>query len=129
MAGRTVVEGGVELLSDAEVELLERVVRALVVGDRSVLDEVGAYGRGCDPYLWTRDYGNHGDVHLVMPPGEVADWPVGVLQVEDQPGVSFLVVGMWTREEGASDLSLEIDLSTDPSSGAVRGEFVDLHVL
>lgn len=126
---RTYSEGGVGLLSDIEVQLLGRVMRALVDGDRSVLDEIGAYDHGSDPYLWTRDYGNRGEVHFVMPPGEVADWPVRVVQVDDQPGVSFLVVDMWTREEGASDLSLEINLSTDGSSGVVRGEFVNLHVM
>lgn len=64
-----------------------------------------------------------------MPPGEVADWPASVMQLDDQPGVSFLIVDMWTREEGASDLSLEINFTTDASSGAVRGEFEGLHVM
>ena len=122
-------EGGIELLSNAEVELLERVLRALVEGDRSVLDQVGAYDHGSDPYRWTRDYGNFGDVHFVMPPGDVKDWPVSVMQVDDQPGVSTLIVDMWTREEGASDLCLEINFTTDTVGGSVRGEFVNLHVM
>lgn len=66
---------------------------------------------------------------MVMPPGEIADWPVSVTQVDDQPGVSSLIVDMWTREEGASALSLEIDFSTDADSGTVHGEFICLHVM
>jgi hypothetical protein len=126
---RVYTNGGVELLSDAEIDLLQRVMRALVAGDRAVLEEVGAYANGADPYVWTRDYGVLGAVHFVMPPGEPADWRVSVMQVDDAPGVSFLVVEMWTREEGASDLSLEINLYTDTLSGSVRGEFIDLHVV
>ena len=126
---RVYTEGGVDLLSAGEIDLLKRVVRALVDRDRTVLAEIGPFDGGSDPYLWTRDYGRFGDVHFVMPPGELANWRVDVMQVDDAPGVSFLVVGMWTREEGASDLSLELNLTTDPEDGSIRGEFVDLHVM
>jgi hypothetical protein len=104
-------------------------VRALVDADRAALDAVGAYDHGADPYFWTRDYGRLGDVHLVVPPGEVGDWPIRVMQVDDQLGVSFLIVDLWTREEGASDLSLEINFSLDPGNSSVRSEFVNLHVM
>lgn len=127
---RVYTEGGVELLSSDEVVLLRRVMTALVDTDRAVLDEIGAYEHESDPYMWTRDYGGPGEhVHFAMPPGDVADWDVRVMRVDDQPGVSFLVVDMWTAEEGPSDLSLEINLYTDPETGAVRGEFDNLHVM
>lgn len=61
---RTWTEGGIELLSTAEVEVVENVMKALVAGDRSVLVDIGAYDDGTDPYLWTRDYGRFGEVHL-----------------------------------------------------------------
>lgn len=127
---RIFTEGGVELLSDAEIDLLQRVMRALVDRDRAALDEIGAYEHESDPYMWARDYGGPGEqVHFVMPPGALADWDVGVMQVDDQPGVSFLVVGMWTREEGHSDLSLEINFYSETAAGSVRGEFINLHVM
>lgn len=126
---RVYAEGGVELLSDDEIDLLRRVMVALVDADPTVLNEIGAYDHGADPYLWTRDYGRFGVVHLVMPPGELTEWPIDVMQVDDAPGESFLVVGVWTREEGFSDLSLELNLVTDTETGTVRCEFVNLHVM
>ena len=104
-------------------------MNALVAGDRSVLDDIGAYDNGSDPYLWTHDYGRFGEARFVLPPGEVGDWRVGVLQVDDQPGLSQLYIEMWTAEEGASDLSLEMNLRTGTESGLVRGEFIGLHVM
>lgn len=80
---RAYSEGGVELLTGAKVDLLKRVMRALVEGDRSVLDEIGAYDNGSDPYVLTRNYSDLGDVHFLTPPGEVAAWPVHVMQVDD----------------------------------------------
>lgn len=129
LAPRVYTEGGPALLSDAESDYLVQVVRALVHGDRDVLEDIGAYAHGNDPYRWTRDYGHRGEVHFIMPPGDIGDWPVDVMQVDDRPGVSFLVVDLWTAEEGRSDLSLELNLSTDKDGGAVHGEFVNLHVM
>jgi hypothetical protein len=129
LAPRTYTEGGVELLTAAEKAFVERVMHALVEEDRAFLEELGAYDNDRDPYLWVRDYGHLGEVHLVLPPGGVEEWPVEVMQVDTDPGVSFLVVSMWTAEEGASDLSLEINLTTDPESGRVSGEYCGLHVM
>ena len=104
---RVYTEGGPELLSKAETDFLKQVMQALVAADHDVLEMIGAYKNGGDPYMWTHDYGQLGQVHFVMPPGEVSDWPVEVLQVDDKPGVSLLVIDMWTREEGRSALSLD----------------------
>ncbi|SOC51868.1 hypothetical protein SAMN05421879_101336 [Ornithinimicrobium cerasi] len=65
----------------------------------------------------------------MLPPGDIDRWPVDVMQVDTRPGVSFLVVGLWTAEEGASDLSLELNLTTDPATGRVTGEYCGLHVM
>lgn len=107
LAPRVYTEGGPELLSKAETDFLKQVMQALVAADHDVLEMIGAYKNGGDPYMWTHDYGQLGQVHFVMPPGEVSDWPVEVLQVDDKPGVSLLVIDMWTREEGRSALSLD----------------------
>lgn len=126
---RAYTEGGPELLTDGEATLVKRLMRALVDGDRDVLDEVGAFVDDRDPYMWTHEYGRFGHVHFAMPPVEFSEWDVSVLHVDDRPGESQVIVGMWTREEGASDLSLEIILNTDATSGVVRGEFDNLHVM
>lgn len=129
LAPKLYTEGGMELLSPAEKAFLEQVLRALVDQDRTFLEGLGAYDNDGDPYLWVRNYGHLGEVHLVLPPGGVDDWPVDVMQVDTSPGTSSLVVTMWTAEEGASDLSLELNLTTDPSTGTVTGEFCGLHVM
>ncbi len=54
---------------------------------------------------------------------------IGVLRVDESHGVSELLVGMWTREAGESDLSLEIAFPSDATGNAVRDEFVNLHVM
>lgn len=125
---RVYTEGGAELLSAGEVDALKRVMRALVEKDHIVLDEIGAYANGSDPYFWTNDYGRFGKVHFVMPPADFTDWQIDAVQVDDAPGVSEVAVGMWTKEEGASDLILEVTLQTDAGGDATRCEFVNLHV-
>lgn len=52
-----------------------------------------------------------------------------MLQVDDQPGLSQLVIDLWTAEEGRSDLSLELNLRTDTDTGRVQGEYINLHVM
>lgn len=111
-------------LTDQETVLVERAMRALVEHDRSGLEQMGAYDDGADPYLWTRDYGQWGQVDLVMPPGSARAWSVdGSRDTED--GVVLLDVDLWTAQEGRSDLTLSLQLS--PARDEVRIE--DLHVL
>jgi hypothetical protein len=75
--------------------------------------------------VWTRDYGSHGTVELVTPPGTPADWPIELPNAHD--GTKHVVVDMWTRQEGRSDLSLELELERQSGRWATRA--LDQHVL
>jgi hypothetical protein len=109
-------------LTDEEVVLVERAVRALVDRDEGALAQMGAYDDGADPYLWTRDYGTWPEVELVIPPGPVRRWSVSGIRNQDEGRVE---VDMWTVQEGESDLTLSLRLR--PAEGFVRID--DLHVL
>lgn len=111
-------------LTDDEVVLVERAMRALVEHDRPALEQMGAYDDGADPYVWTRDYGRWGEVDLVMPPGSVREWSVDGRR-DTKDGVVMLDVDMWTAQEGRSDLTVSLRLH--PAEARVRIE--DLHVL
>ena len=79
-----------------------------------------------DLYLWTRDYGSHGTVQLVVPPGTAEEWDIVWMDTYD--GGKHAPVGMWTRQEGRSELTLELRLSRD-DHGRWRPLILDLHVL
>jgi hypothetical protein len=119
---------GLRALTAGELEAVVGVVQALVAEDVGVLRSVGAYDGGADPYLWTRDYGAWGDVQIVVPPGEPGDWSGDVMQWETEPGFSAVAVNMWTAQEGRSDLTLELELTT-ATDGSTVTRFKDLHVL
>jgi hypothetical protein len=119
---------GLRALTASELEAVAGVVHALVANDVGLLRSVGAYDGGADPYLWTRDYGDWGDVELVVPPGEPRDWSGDVMQWETEPGFSAVTVDMWTAEEGRSDLTVELELTTTVDGSTVT-RFKDLHVL
>jgi hypothetical protein len=118
---------GLRVLTAGELQAVVDVVHALVAKDVGLLRSVGAYDDGADPYLWTRDYGDWGDVEMVVPPGEPRDWSGDVMQWEAEPGFSSVAVDMWTAQEGRSDLTLELELTTAAGSTTIR--FKDLHVL
>lgn len=80
---------------------------------------------GGDLYLWTRDYGEYGVVDLVMPPGQPSEWPIDWVDMDD--GGKHVAVGMWTRQEGRSDLTLELHLNRHDRRWQPR--VLDLHVL
>jgi hypothetical protein len=64
-----VEDPGVELLTDAELAAVVRVVRAFVDHDEVVLRDVGAYAHG-DPYEEARHWRLWDHVDLVIPPGD-----------------------------------------------------------
>lgn len=103
---------------------VEEAVRAVVEHDEERLStfapDVG------DLYLWTRDYGSHGTVELVMPPGAPQEWDISWTDVD---GGKHAAVGMWTRQEGRSDLTLELHLHSDDSHGVATARVLGLHVL
>jgi hypothetical protein len=97
-------------LTRGQVHAVAEVVRAVVERDEKALgvfpgDDADAF------YAWTRDYGTYGEVHLTLPPGEPDSWALDVTHVRgSDPAQLFVVVEMWTTEEGRSDLSLEVRL-------------------
>lgn len=85
------------------IRAIEDCVRA-VVREQSIAPDA-------ERYEWARDYGSYGTVDLVVPPGEAAQWPGSATRVEQAPeDTYFVVVDMWTKQEGHSDLSLEMVL-------------------
>ena len=101
-------------------------VRAVVEGDRAALQAMKAFDSG-DPYEWTHGYGRWGDVHLVLPPGDPRTWTINVIRGDDEDWLA-VEVEMWTREEGRSDLTLELELRRQ-DDGSLTAEFHDLHVM
>ena len=121
-------DDGLQSLSAPEREAVERFVRALVDHEVETLASTGALAGGSDPYLWTRNYGQWGDVDLIVPPGPSIRWGGSVIRAEARPGWAGVVVDMWTQQEGRSDLSLELDLATDEDA-TVTVQFIGLHVM
>lgn len=106
------------------LDAVEETVRAVVAHDDERLS-VLAPDAG-DLYLWTRNYGAHGTVDLVIPPGPPAEWRI---QATDMIGDGkHVAVGMWTKQEGRSDLTLELELrEAHPDQWKAR--ILGLHVL
>jgi hypothetical protein len=103
--------GGLELLSDAERQLVVGVVHALVDREEEALRRVGAIADGLpDPYEPTRRWRLWDQVSLVMPPGDPLEWEA---DVSGSPDRGWAVdVRMWTAEEqGPSDLVLHLDVN------------------
>jgi hypothetical protein len=119
---------GLHALTSGELEAVVGVVRALAMKDVGLLRSIGAYDGNSDPYLWTRDHGDVGDVEIVVPPGEPRDWSGEVMQWETEPGFCAVIVDMWTAQEGPSDLSLELELTT-AANGSTVARFKGLHVM
>jgi len=111
--------------TDEEMAVTAAAVRAVAEGDRPALDAMKASDAG-DPYESTREYGRWGDVHLVVPPGDPRAWTIRVMRGDDD--WLAVEVDMWTREEGRSDLTLELELSRRPD-GSLGAEFRNLHVM
>lgn len=118
---------GLESLTDTQREVVTSVVRALVDHDREVLEVIGAYTDG-DPYEWTRDYGRLGQVNLMVPPGDPSHWGGGVETDADRPGWAYVIVDMWTQQEGPSDLSLEVEVQVT-ATGDRGAAFRMLHAM
>jgi hypothetical protein len=113
-------------LTQEETAVTVAAVRAVVQQDRPAMEAMKAYEHG-DPYEFTRDYGRWGDVHVVMPPGDPRTWVINVTRGDDGGWVA-VEVEMWTREEGRSDLTLELELERSPD-GRLLAEFSNLHVM
>lgn len=111
-------------LDAVALRAVEEAVQAVVSHDEERLAAMMAADFD-DLYLWTRDYGAHGVVDLVLPPGSPAEWEIDGLDMHD--GRKFAAVAMWTRQEGRSDLTLELHLHPD-GDGRWTPQILDLHV-
>ena len=106
------------------IEVAARIVVALLVGGKYDVVEAMTRGRRLSSQALrtaVEDYGRT----LVDVPEEA--WSVDVAPM-DEEGTFHLIVDLWTREEGRSDLSLELAV-TDRYNGAYEVEVLDLHVL
>lgn len=104
--------------------VVARVVRAVVEHDDAAI--TGLSPESDDLYVWTRDYGEFGEVELMMPPGEPESWDVDWTELDD--GGRHAAVTMWTRQDGRSDLTLEMTLEREGGGGWSAGA-LGLHVL
>jgi hypothetical protein len=108
-----------------------RPALAEVVERLAALDYQGLKRDGIDPFpdsdlsMWIRNYGDRGATIVPLPDeawAEADAWPV-----DARPGQWRVVLPLWTREEGMSDLSLEATVSESP--GGVMVVIEDIHVL
>ena len=61
-----------------------------------------------------------------MPPGPPTQWLIGTIDMTD--GGKSVDVGMWTKQEGRSDLTLELELH-EVGPDQWKATIHDLHVL
>jgi hypothetical protein len=106
------------------VDAVEEAVRAVVAHDDQRL-LVLAPDTG-DLYHWTRDYGAHGTVELVIPPGPAAEWEIQATDMAD--GGKHVAAVMWTKQEGHSDLTLELELR-EAHPDRWNAQILGLHLL
>jgi len=111
-------------LPPAALAAIEEAVRAVAAADEQRLATLGA--DASELYTWTREYGAHGTVHVVVPPGGPNEWQIDAVDVVD--GTKHVAIEMWTREEGRSDLTLEVELR-ETGSDEWHVRILDLHVL
>jgi hypothetical protein len=104
---------------------LAAVVERLAAGDFA-----GLKRDGIDPYpdadlsLWIRNYGSAGATIVPLP--EEAWESAGAIPTV-RPGEWAIVVDLWTREEGKSDLSMEATVLDSP--GGISVVINSIHVL
>lgn len=115
---RVAPEFSFEVVPERLRPALAALIRRLVEGDFDGLVRDGfapGHGGG-DLGLWVRDY----PADLVDLPEE--GWQLSeAVPVPGQAGVWFVVVPLWTRQEGRSDLSMEATV-------VERGDEVDVQV-
>ena len=115
---------------DAVPERFRRVI-ADVVGRIADGDYAGLTRDGIDPHpdadlsLWIREYGDRGAT-IVRLPEEAWDY-AEASPADGVPGTWFVVVDLWTAEEGRSDLSMEATVRE--VGDGVEVEVDDIHVL
>ena len=75
--------------------------------------------------MWIRNYGGAGATIVPLPGEAWAEADAG--PIDARPGQGWVVLPLWTREEGMSDLSLEATVTESP--GRVMVVIDGIHVL
>jgi tetratricopeptide (TPR) repeat protein len=120
-------------LTDAEMDVVVRAVRAVVEHDENELRAMSAYDAEADPYVWTRA----GPINLKMPPKPPREWAVSLSRKPD--GRCAVDVWMWTiedeelaaalgEEQEESPLALQLELRP-AEDGTTSAAFVALQPL
>lgn len=127
-----VAGGGSGRRSDSPVPerwrpVLGSIVHRLVIGDYAGLAADGLVSHTSDPTdtsigRWIEDY----PAHLVELPAEAWDFSEHGERV-GAPGSWWVIVDLWTAEEGRSDLSMEATVWDDGSSVAAKVD--NVHVM
>jgi hypothetical protein len=113
-------------LSSDQLAVIGACIEAIVNKDPQRLNELVEGDH--DIYTWTRDYGRHDQVDLVFPEDEPATWHIEAIDVTTERPTIFAAIPMWTKQEGRSDLTLEVTLALEPD-GHWSARIHDLHVL
>jgi hypothetical protein len=101
----------VDLLVRGQYETVERITEGMRLSAAEIAEAIEEYGRALvapDPDAW---------------------WPVvEVTPVTAEPGKYHVAAPLWTREEGRSDLTVELWL-TEFAPGLYRPTLLNIHVL
>jgi hypothetical protein len=111
-------------LSPAAVDAIRELVERLASGDLAALAADGRIGRLTVEDL-RRAISEYGRTLVPLPAEALA--AISVYPLDAMPGGFAVDVGMWTAEEGRSDLTLQ--LTVIERAGAIAIAIDDLHVL
>jgi hypothetical protein len=107
----------------AIVERDEAAVADLL--DRSDYPETVYAAPAANFWMWADNYADE-RLHLVLPPGDVADWGVWGFPLRDRQEVLALHVDVWANW-GRTDLTIQFDLA--PEGDGYRIRLHDMHVM
>ena len=115
-------------LSAADLEAIRDAVEAVVRRDERRLAAVLADPAAAATFwMWADDYGFHGKLDLVMPPGPLTSWEIDAVRFDD--GTGFAIdLPMWATF-GRTDLTLQLRLERATPESSPRVVVEDMHVL
>lgn len=114
-------------LSAADLEAVRDAVEAVVARDEGRVRALLADPEHASTFwTWADDYGAHGKLDLVMPPGPAATWEIDAVRLADGTGFS-VDVPVWVAS-GRTDLTLQLRVERD-ETGSSEVLLEDMHVL